>query len=468
MPKDTLAMLTIRSTRKTLDVAYQGFKKHKAEEIDGEVEKLLLHLIELDTALLEFSTLFEVGRLREFELAREQIREYAISINDSRDDRIIVQEELKIIIDIIDELLSVGSYTNMYISYKGLQHTKEINREVVDEPYGYFKNAINEAKRPLNIFVPFYRGGRETESCAVNQMDTDFASHNLYMQSADDAYTSMLTHFKKIHSHLTEKNTKVSNEVFDVLYMIDDPELYLPDYATQISNTSEQVRLRQTAKYLREGGLLYFVMPKGRLNTKNARELIKFFDDLKIHTYKPKRLSAEEFYIVTGYKKPEKRCIFDDDAQKTRLTQLLKEHFSEVFKEIREGSLQFTFKSEPLDVTMFRSGKIEEQDIASLTMDSPLLENAIELSEDSLNKNRRKQPLLPFNLGQLGLVLASGELDGYIDEGDGHGHAIRGRVVRNSERTVIEDGGKTKEVTVEKNVVQINCLLPSGRLKTIV
>ena len=78
-----------------------------------------------------------------------------------------------------------------------------------------------------------------------------------------------------------------------------------------------------------------------------------------------------------------------------------------------------------------------------------------------------KNPLLPFNIGQLGLVLTSGCLDGIVDEGDGHSHLIKGRVSKQivETETDTEKGIEITETTVNK--VEINVLLPNGEFKVL-
>ena len=79
-----------------------------------------------------------------------------------------------------------------------------------------------------------------------------------------------------------------------------------------------------------------------------------------------------------------------------------------------------------------------------------------------------KQPLLPFNIGQLGLVLTSGCLDGIIDEGDGHCHLIKGKVSKKSD--IERNYNDNSEVEVQETIsnrVEINVVLPNGEFKTL-
>ena len=77
------------------------------------------------------------------------------------------------------------------------------------------------------------------------------------------------------------------------------------------------------------------------------------------------------------------------------------------------------------------------------------------------------KPLLPFNIGQLGLVLTSGCLDGIIDEGDGHYHLVKGKVSKKSETTREVSDGVLEESETISNRVEINVLLPNGEYKIL-
>lgn len=80
------------------------------------------------------------------------------------------------------------------------------------------------------------------------------------------------------------------------------------------------------------------------------------------------------------------------------------------------------------------------------------------------NKEDARQPLIPFNPGQLGLVLVSGDIDGIVDEGNGNYHLIKGSTKRrpNSVQTI---EGDVDVIKVTNNVVtSITAMLTNGQI----
>jgi hypothetical protein len=78
-----------------------------------------------------------------------------------------------------------------------------------------------------------------------------------------------------------------------------------------------------------------------------------------------------------------------------------------------------------------------------------------------------KNPLLPFNIGQIGLVLTSGCLDGLVNEADGGCHLIKGRVSKKTQKTEFRNNHTIEVTETTVNRVEINVLLPNGEFKTL-
>jgi hypothetical protein len=75
-----------------------------------------------------------------------------------------------------------------------------------------------------------------------------------------------------------------------------------------------------------------------------------------------------------------------------------------------------------------------------------------------------QSPLLPFNMGQVGLVLTSGCLDGVIEEMEGINHVIKGmttKVVSTNREDVDDNTIKCTETI--NNQVKINIFTADGK-----
>ena len=121
------------------------------------------------------------------------------------------------------------------------------------------------------------------------------------------------------------------------------------------------------------------------------------------------------------------------------------------------------------DVT-FRSTEINVDSIEDALNDNAIQVQEInqrffkQLDNDCIEKKR--DPLLPFNPGQLGLVLVSGDIDGVIDEGDGHYHAIKGSVYREKVTTEEEPDKENERKTSVTYAVRtsVSVFLANGNL----
>ena len=122
-----------------------------------------------------------------------------------------------------------------------------------------------------------------------------------------------------------------------------------------------------------------------------------------------------------------------------------------------------------LDIKRFRGSELNETELvelhnASKCTDAFWKEQQVEKLGES-----KARPLLPFNIGQLGLILTSGCLDGVVDEGNNYCHAVKGRVVKKVDTTEILDP-RTHQIQVintTSNRVEISALLPDGTYKCL-
>ena len=75
-----------------------------------------------------------------------------------------------------------------------------------------------------------------------------------------------------------------------------------------------------------------------------------------------------------------------------------------------------------------------------------------------------QSPLLPFNIGQVGLVLTSGCLDGVVEEIDGVYHVIKGMTTKlTTVETDDSEEDKIKSTETISNRVKINVFTADGK-----
>jgi len=87
-----------------------------------------------------------------------------------------------------------------------------------------------------------------------------------------------------------------------------------------------------------------------------------------------------------------------------------------------------------------------------------------------------QQPLLPFNAGQLGLILISGEINGMIQEGEsGCCHVVKGSSVQTQSDPAVEEKYDDETAAMISRTVSnttyatttVNIVLPSGDIRTL-
>lgn len=111
--------------------------------------------------------------------------------------------------------------------------------------------------------------------------------------------------------------------------------------------------------------------------------------------------------------------------------------------------------SAPDNEVTFRSIYIDVFEVEDVLKNMP---KALVKFKQNINQARMlktdeeiRRPMLPFNAGQLGLVLVSGYVDGIIDEGDGNYHVIKGSVSKQKEDPVRRENDNTSYQFITTN-----------------
>lgn len=235
------------------------------------------------------------------------------------------------------------------------------------------------------------------------------------------------------------------------------------------SRTTEVVKpsdfnkdMSRIGKYMREGGLILALVPDFMWRSKEIlalRSTHKFLWSLKL----PDPVFKAQYTLVA-----------------LRYTQnMTEEEREENFKalmnikpveEITDDMIAEAIKTIP------SNDKGDLHLVTGSMMDKAILE--IVLSESNIHgvyktpPKTKIKPLLPLKKGQIGQMIASGKLDGIIDEGNGHKHVIRGRVYKGHVSTVQNDysdpdNATETTTTIENNLIEINVFSGDGVYKSI-
>jgi hypothetical protein len=254
------------------------------------------------------------------------------------------------------------------------------------------------------------------------------------------------------------KGSMVTNDVFDVLLLV--PPVSLEKKGKNVIEKIERDYLHKTINYLRPDGLMIYSIPLTHMYKEVCQYLAKNLKDIQI------RLDGIHVYIC-GYRNTDKNRETDKDVL-IALRTLQLNRGNDCYS-LDNPLNSFTLPLPATQVLTFRGSKLDETEFAAMYEKSNATETFLkEQRVDKLSDNA-KSPLLPFNVGQLGLILTSGCLDGVIDEGNGICHAVKGRVIkkRDVQKEVDNEKDKIDVTEIVANRVEINAFLADGTYKCL-
>ncbi len=257
---------------------------------------------------------------------------------------------------------------------------------------------------------------------------------------------------------------KVQNKAFDLIYTrtLTATSYYSNEGAPASAESPVTKELKRLWRYLAPGGVLLMLVPKFCMRQKERTVASSFYELLGNKRVKTMYENLDMRLLVL------RKGVIIEETEKEATYQKLTE-----MKE-SEGSLagilEHAFDKAPAyDLGPVRLFKGEEQD-------KLILEIALEKSTLKVSMAKTTQhaiePLLPLKKGQIGQIIASGRLNGIIDEGDGYKHIISGRVVKGTRRTHKEDyddpeHAREEDKIIRNNLVEINALGGDGKIRTI-
>ena len=307
-------------------------------------------------------------------------------------------------------------------------------------------------RRPLNVFAI---GSGCVE--AASQLD----SKDLIKLYAFDPQKCILPHFRKKFTRViygSLHKSYISNNVFDMVILTPP----IPLSSTRVNNRPTDPIKESIVKsfnYLRPGGILGFGLPYFRYYPSVCTELSKHYDILETLTYIEAMSSHEQAYVI-GKRK------------------LVPELSQEGYKQVRQIPVNYdnlpiqldkdiVFPEHTLIVERFRGSELSEEEQEEAFDVSFCTQKFWSEQNTEVSLSAPKRPLLPFNIGQLGLVLTSGCLDGVIDEEDGCGHIVRGRIIKKTDENEVPNAEGGQIITTTSNRVEINMFLPNGDYKSL-
>lgn len=222
--------------------------------------------------------------------------------------------------------------------------------------------------------------------------------------------------------------SRVSHEAFHVLFLN-------PPYLSVMGEGGTKARhekrfLVESLEKLVIGGLLVYIVPYYRVTGDIARILCDNFTDLSVYRFTGKEFDRFRQVAVFGIRRerangsaqvPALMAACGDSGRIPPLT------------ELPEG--RYPLPPRPLEVPVFKGTVFNRRELARQLAASPSI--AKRLARSPLD-SRERRPLLPLNVGQVGLIGGSGLLNGLV--ACDSPHIVKGRV--------------TKETVVKVNAVR--------------
>lgn len=309
-------------------------------------------------------------------------------------------------------------------------------------------NAIN-MNREFNVFSTRARCG-DTMS---NIKDLSSNKAHTYALEADEELLPVLKTKcdRTIKGVLT--GSRISNDVFDIMYLV--PKISWEYSFTELGGLSEKIEktmLRNHIKHLRTNGIFIYCIPYFRLTKDIVFLASKLLDNVEVIRRHDSPLKQ---IIIIGTKKITKEPKEDvykylNDLKYENIDYVLNKKYNLAAGGIKQPEF-------------FRGSALDQDEIQNLINNSGLMESFFKKQEVDNNKQSAR-PLMPFNMGQIGLVLTSGCLDGTVEEYEGQYHTIKGMVTKIRHNTTSNDTSN-EEVNIEtiSNKVQINIVTPDGQ-----
>ena len=178
--------------------------------------------------------------------------------------------------------------------------------------------------------------------------------------------------------------------------------------------------LVESLDHLAMGGLLVYIIPYYRLTSDISRILCDNFEDLAAYKFEGREFQRFRQVAIFGRRKPRENgsvqvsALMEACADCVRIPPL---------SELPEG--QYPLPAHPLKVPMFKGTVFNRLELSRQLAASPSIAKRLERSPlDS----RQRRPLLPLNVGQVGLIGGSGLINGLVDCSSPH--IVKGRVTK--------------------------------------
>lgn len=217
------------------------------------------------------------------------------------------------------------------------------------------------------------------------------------------------------------------------------------------SRRMERAFLADTIPLLMKGGLLIYIIPYHRANESVCRILSSYYKNLSVYRFRDSEFKKYKQIVFFGVR-TEKHTA---DKTAARIEQLCLQPDKIPLIDTLPAGL-YTLPEKETKISNFRGSVFDVEALGEQLKSSDSLDI---LFERSRLENRTRNPLLPLNLSQIGLVGASGLMNGLVN--CEHPHVIKGRIVKEKKRKNLTSNreviSQTSEIESNKIIFNILC-----------
>ena len=245
--------------------------------------------------------------------------------------------------------------------------------------------------------------------------------------------------------------SRVSSGAFQGLFL--NPP-YLSVRTEYGSRRLEKSFLADGLRLLQNGGLLVYIIPYYRASPDICRVLCENLNDLRVYRFMGQEFRQFRQVVFLGTKIPRREAF---GMAERLFTYLLSPQNIPELDQLPESAYVIPPAAKPVEQfkgDQFNVAELTEQLKQSKTLDC--------LFENRTHDNRERRPLLPMNLSQIGLIGASGLMNGLVDCDTPH--VIKGRIVKEKKTHIgiPDESGKAEIRQVTSNKLIFNVLTPTG------
>lgn len=243
-------------------------------------------------------------------------------------------------------------------------------------------------------------------------------------------------------------HSRISPEVFHALFLN-------PPYLNVIGENGTRARsekrfLVESMHNLMQDGVLMYIIPYYRLTYDICRVLCDNFRDISVYRFMDEEFKKFNQIIVFGIKKNKEDG--SELAEKLSEYAMLPDRIP-VIDTLKAESYALPNEQKKVEVfkgAKFNLGELQRQLAKSKSINMFFEKSRIDAME--------KRPLLPLNIGQVGLIGGSGLINGYVD--CENPHVIKGRIIKEVKKYEDKDTNMLTERRV--NRMLFNILTPDG------